>query len=70
MKDKEFNQNVEGVEKIIEELRDGNLSLEEGKKLNEEGEELLEENKKLLDEGQGKVIVVRGEQIAEEPIEL
>ena len=47
---------VDRVEAIIEELEDGEVSLEEAQELREEGEELLTELEETLAVGDGEII--------------
>ena len=47
---------VDRVEAIIEQLEDGEVSLEEAKELREEGEELLTELEETLAVGDGEII--------------
>jgi len=47
---------VDRVEAIIEQLEDGEVSLEEAQELREEGEELLTELEETLAVGDGEII--------------
>jgi len=51
-----ISDKVDRIEAIIEQLEDGEVSLEEAQELREEGKEVLGELEETLDVGDGEII--------------
>jgi len=51
-----INDKVDRIETIIEQLEDGEVSLEEAQELREEGKEVLAELEETLEIGDGEII--------------
>ena len=51
-----ISDKVHRIETIIEQLEEGDVSLEEAQELREEGKEVLEELEETLDVGDGEII--------------
>ncbi len=58
MKQGSFEHKMDELEKIVEKLENGNLSLDESLKLFERGVKLSADGMKLLDEGEQKLSVL------------
>jgi len=56
MTDNPISDKVDRIEAIIEQLEDGEVSLEEAQKLREEGKEILAELEETLVVGDGEII--------------